>query len=98
MDYIYSALLLHSAKQPVTEDSVKKILHATGGTVDDLKIKQLVAALQGVDIDDAIKQAAVVAAAPAAAGEGKKEEKKEDEKTEAAKEEEAAAGLAALFG
>lgn len=99
MDYIYTAMLLHSAKQPITEENVKKVLSATGGAqADELKVKQLVTALEGVNIDEAVKQAAVVAAAaPAAGGEAKKEEKK-DEKSEAAKEEEAAAGLAALFG
>lgn len=100
MEYVYSAMLLHSAKQPVTEENVKRVLSATGAQADELKVKQLVTALEGVDIDEAVKQAAVVAAAPSAAAggaEAKKEEKK-DEKSEAAKEEEAAAGLAALFG
>ncbi len=98
MEYIYTAMLLHSAKQPITEESVKKVLSATGAPADELKVKQLVTALEGVNIEEAVKQAAVVAVAAApAAGEAKKEEKK-DEKTEAAKEEEAAAGLAALFG
>lgn len=99
MEYIYTAMLLHSAKQPITEESVKKVLSATGGApADELKVKQLVTALEGVNIEEAVKQAAIVAAAaPAAGGEAKKEEKK-DEKSEAAKEEEAAAGLAALFG
>ncbi len=101
MEYIYGALLLHSAKQPLTEEGVKKVLSASGTPVDDLKVKQLVAALQGVDIDEAVKQAAVVAAAPAASGAPAGEAKKEaapDEKSEAEKEAEASAGLAALFG
>ena len=68
------------------------------------KVKALVAALEGVDINKAIKEASIqqvaVAAAPAAAGggakaEAKPEAKKEDEKKAA---EEAAAGLSALFG
>jgi large subunit ribosomal protein L12 len=92
MEYVYSALLLHSAKQPVTEDSVKKVLHSVGITPDDAKIKALVASLEGQNIDELIKQAAVAVAAPA---EVKKEEKKVDEEK---KEETAAAGLSQLFG
>jgi len=94
MEYVYSALLLHSAKQPITEEGVKKLLNSAGVAVDEAKIKALIASLEGVNIDEAIKQA-VVAAAPVAAGE-KKEEKKPEE--EGKKAEEAAAGLSALFG
>jgi len=92
MEYVYSALLLHSAKQPVTEGSVKKVLSSVGITPDDAKVKALVASLEGQNIDELIKQAAVAVAAPA---ETKKEEKKVDEEK---KEETAAAGLSQLFG
>lgn len=95
MEYIYSALLLHSAKQPVNEANVTKILQSVGITPDENKVKALVASLEGVDIDNAIQQAAVAVAAPAAKGEEKKEEPAEDEGKKA---EEAAAGLSALFG
>ena len=100
MEYIYAALLLHSAKKEINEENVKKVLEAAGVQADDARIKALVAALDGVNIDEAISKAAmpVAPAAPApaapAAGE-KKEEKKEDESKKA---EEAAAGLGALFG
>ena len=99
MEYIYAALLLHSAKKEINEENVKKVLEAAGVQADDARIKALVAALDGVNIDEAISKAAMpVAAAPAApapAAEEKKEEKKEDESKKA---EEAAAGLGALFG
>ena len=107
MEYIYSAMLLHKAGKEITEDAVKSVLTAAGVSVDEARVKALVAALQGVDIEEAIKKAAVTAApvaaaaAPAASGEkpaegAKKEEKsKEDEKKA---EESAAAGLGALFG
>jgi len=108
MEYIYSAMLLHSAGQKITEANVKKVLTAAGVKADDAKIKALTASLEGVNIDDAIKNAAPVAAAapaaaPAAGGEAPSEEKKEDkkkkeEKKEEVSEEEAAAGLGALFG
>ena len=96
MKDVYAALLLHSAGQRVTEDSVSKVLAAAGIKEDATKIKALCVALEGVNIDEAVKQAAVVAAPAAAAGE--KKEAAPDEKSEAQKEEEASAGLAALFG
>jgi large subunit ribosomal protein L12 len=98
MEYVYAALLLHSAGEKVTEAGVTKILTAAGVKVEEPRIKALVAALSEIKIEDALKaaQAIPVAAAPAAAAEGKKEEKKpEDDKK---KGEEALAGLGALFG
>ncbi len=100
MEYVYGAMLLHAAGQPITEEHLKKVMTASGAKVDEAKIKALVASLEGVNIDEAIKTAAPVsigaAAAPAAAG-AKKEEKKAEKKEEKT-EEEAASGLASLFG
>jgi len=83
----------------------KKVLTAAGVKTDDARIKALVASLDGVNIEEAIKTAAIpVTAAPAqsaASGEAPAEEKKEEkkkEKKEEVSEEEAAAGLGALFG
>jgi len=98
MEYVYAALLLHKAGKEVKEDAVKKVLEAAGLKVDEARVKALIAALEGVNIEEAIKKQAVaqVVAAPAAAEAPKKEEKKkEDEKKT---EEAAAAGLGALFG
>jgi len=92
MEEVYAAMLLHSAKQEINEKSVAKVLESAGVTPDQAKIKALVASLEGVNIDEAIKQAAVAVAAPKAE---KKEEKKEKKEEKA---EEAAAGLSALFG
>ncbi len=99
MQEVYGALLLHSAKLPVNEENLNKVLAAVGSTPDAAKIKALVASLEGQNIDELIKQAAVVQAAPAAAagGEAKKEEKKAEEEEKKAAEE-ATAGLGALFG
>lgn len=91
MEEVYAALLLHSAKQNVNEENIAKILQSAGLTPDQAKIKALVASLEGVNIDDAIKQAAVAVAAPA-------EEKKDEKKDEGKKAEEAAVGLSSLFG
>ncbi len=100
MEYIYAAMLLHKAGKEIKEDTVKKVLDAAGVKVDDAKIKALIAALDGVNIEEAIKKAAIVpaaAAAPVAEGEDKKE-KKEKPKEDKKSTEEAAAGLGALFG
>lgn len=105
MEYIYAAMLLHKANKPIDDASVKKVLEAAGIKPDDARIKALVAALDGVDIESAIKEAVVSApaAAPAAGGTGESEskpEKKEEkpEQDEKKDQEQAAAGLGALFG
>jgi len=93
---VYASLILHEAKQPITEANLKKVLSSIGSAVDDAKIKALVASLEGVNIDEVIKQAVVAAAAPS--GEGEKKEEKKPEEDESKKAEEASAGLSALFG
>ncbi len=96
MEYVYGAMLLHKAGKEVNEANVKKVLEAAGIHVEEGKVRALVAALHGVNIDDVVKEASF----PAAAGtstESKKESKKEEKKEEV-KEEDAAAGLGALFG
>ena len=99
MEYVYAAMLLHKAGKSVDEESVKKVLQAAGVSVEEARVKALIAALEGVDIDVAIKEAAVaqvaVAAAPAQAGQ--KAEAKAEPKEEKS-EEQAAVGLSALFG
>jgi len=98
MEYIYAALILHKLKQPVNEDSVKKVVSAAGATPDDVRVKALVSALGEINIDEALKNAAMApvaaAAAPAAAAQKPAEEAKEEEK----KEEQALEGLSSLFG
>ncbi|MCK5252853.1 MAG: 50S ribosomal protein P1, partial [Thermoplasmata archaeon] len=102
MEYVYSALLLHSAGKDVTEDSVTKVLKAAGVTADSARVKALTTSLEGVNIDEAVATAVAVptAAAPAAAAapaEGgadeDKPDEKEEEKEEKVSEEDAAAGL-----
>ena len=51
MEYIYAAMLLHKAGQKIDEASVKKILEAAHVKVEDARVKALVAALEGVDIE-----------------------------------------------
>jgi large subunit ribosomal protein L12 len=104
MEYVYAALLLHSAGKDVNEDGIKKVVEAAGVAADEVRIKALVAALEGVDITQVLSQAtampvAAAAAAPAAAAAAApaaKAEEKEEKKEEA--EESGIEGLGALFG
>ena len=106
MEYIYSAMLLHSAGKEISEDAISKVLKAAGVEPDAARIKALTASLDGVDIEEAMSTAvaapaaAAAAPAPAAQGGAGDEEKKDDDKDkeEEVSEEEAAAGLGALFG
>jgi large subunit ribosomal protein L12 len=95
MEYIYAALLLHKLSQPVNEESLKKVVAATGVQVDEAKVKTLIASLEGVDIAAELENASAVTAAPAteaAPAEENKEEKQEEKPAESA------AGLSSLFG
>jgi large subunit ribosomal protein L12 len=98
MELMYATLLLHSVGKEINEENLKKVLEAAGAQADEGKIKAVVAALEGKNIDEILEKAAMPVAAPAAApAEEKKEEEKKEEEEEK-KAEEAAAGLAALFG
>jgi large subunit ribosomal protein L12 len=107
MEYVYSALVLHATGKDVTEESVTNVLNAAGATVNEARAKALIAALEGINIDEAISKAAFTGApavaAPAASApkEETKEAKVEEEDKEKEKEEEEETGmegLGALFG
>ena len=100
MEYMYAAMLLHSAKKPITEEAVTAILNAAGVQPDGVRVKALVAALAEVNIDEALKAPVfAAAAAPAAApAEAKKEEKAAAKPKVEEKKEEDLQGLGALFG
>lgn len=111
MEYIYAALILNETGAEITEDNVTEILEAAGVGVDDARVKALVAALEDVDIEDAIEETAAVAAGGTAAttetGEAdESEDEPEDEDEEAAEEagddddddDASAEGLGELFG
>ncbi len=72
---------------------MKKVISATGASVDEAKVKTLIAALNGVDIEAELANANAIAAAPAASDKAEKKEEKKEEKPS-----ESAAGLASLFG
>jgi large subunit ribosomal protein L12 len=108
MEYIHAAILLHKAGKTIDEENLTKVLKAAGVDSDPVRVKALVASLEEVDIDNAIKTAptglAAPATAPAAATPQTKEkkpaeeEKKEEKEEEKEKEEAAMEGLGALFG
>ncbi|MDR0767666.1 MAG: 50S ribosomal protein P1 [Methanosarcinales archaeon] len=100
MQYVYAALLIYKSGKEITEESVTAVLKAAGADVEEARVKALVSALEGVDIEEAIAKAAFAApaaAAPAAAAEAAPAaaapEPEEDHS-----EEEGMAGLGALFG
>jgi large subunit ribosomal protein L12 len=95
MNEVYAALILHEAKKEINEENIKKILEAAGVPVEEAKIKALVAALEGVNIDEILKQATTVQQQVTTVPQ--KEEKKEEEESKK-RAEEAVAGLSALFG
>ena len=98
MEYMYAAMLLHSAGKEINESALENIINAAGISPDGVRVKALVAALADVDIDEALK-APVFTAAPAAAAPAAEEEAEEKvEEEEEKEEEEDLQGLSALFG
>ncbi len=113
MEYVYAALILNEADEELDEDSITAVLESAGVDVEDSRVKALVAALEDVDIEEAIETAA---AAPAAGGGGaaaateevneQEEEAAEEEVEEEAETEEdddddddaSGEGLGELFG
>lgn len=93
MELIHAAILLHEAGKEINDTNMKSVLNAAGVKHEDAQIKALIAALDGVNIDQAIKESAMPVAQPAQATAKAevKEEKKESKP-------EAAMGLGALFG
>ena len=97
MEYTYAALLLHKVGKDINEDNLKAVIAATGASVDEAKVKVMVASLSGVDIADKLANASV-AAAPAAGAAPAADAPKEEEKKKEEPKVESAAGLASLFG
>lgn len=92
-EYIHAALLLHSAKQDITEDRIKAIMKAAGIEPDEARIKVLVSSLSKVNIDEVLSTPlAIGPAAPAAPAAPQAPAEKKEEKPA-----EEMAGLGALF-
>lgn len=99
MEYMYAAMLLHSAGKDISEDSVTNTLTAAGVSADSSRVKALCAALADVDIEEALKAPVFTAGAAAPAATAAVEEAPvEEAKEEEPEEEEDLQGLGALFG
>ena len=74
MEYVYAALILHETGEEINEDNLTGVLEAAGADVEESRVKALVAALEDVDITEAVEGAAAVpaggagGAAPATGG------------------------------
>jgi len=95
MEYVYAALILNESGEEINEDNLTGVLEAAGVDVEESRVKALVAALEDVDIDEAVEEAAAVpaatgggGAAPAAEEEAEEAEAEEEEAEEEAAEEE----------
>lgn len=111
MELVHAALLLHSAGKDITEDNVQGVLDGAGIDADSSQVKALVAALEDVDLEEAMNKSVATGAAPAPSGgdagadeaaDDASEEADEDDaeaapEDEGASEEEAAEGLGSLF-
>ena len=103
MEYVYAAMLLHSAEKEIDDKAVTAVLTAAGVDVDGARVKALVSSLGSVDIGEAMATAvaAPVAAAAAAAGGGSTAEAAPAEAVVEEEEEDDGAGfegLGSLFG
>ena len=102
MEYVYAAMMLHSAEKDIDEKAVGAVLKAAGVKADDARVKALVASLASVDIGEAMNQAiaAPAAAAPAAAGGSSDAPAAEEAAAEEEEEDDGAGfeGLGSLFG
>ena len=100
MEYVYAAMLLHSAGKEIDDDAVSAVLKAAGVDVDAARVKALVASLSGVDIAEAMATAvaAPAAAAPAAAAASEDAAPAAEEAEEEEEEAGGFEGLGSLFG
>ncbi|MWV63916.1 50S ribosomal protein P1 [Halorubrum sp. JWXQ-INN 858] len=108
MEYVYAALILNETGEEINEDNITGVLEAAGVDVEESRVKALVAALEDVDIEEAIETAAAAPAAGAAAASGAADgDDSDDEEEEAAEEEDdedeeedddGGEGLGELFG
>ena len=109
MEYVYAALILNETGEEINEDNITGVLDAAGVDVEESRVKALVAALEDVDIEEAVSEAAAVPAAGAAAGgaaaaeEADEEEADvpdttEDDDDDDEEEEASGEGLGNLFG
>ncbi|MDG1541991.1 MAG: 50S ribosomal protein P1 [Candidatus Thalassarchaeaceae archaeon] len=101
MEYVYAAMLLHSAENEINEKNVGAVLKAAGVSGDDARVKALVASLGEVDIGEAMSAAIaapVAAAAPSGAAPAADAAAPAEEAAAEEDEEDSFEGLGSLFG
>ena len=100
MEYVYAAMLLHSAETEIDEKAVTAVLKAAGVSADSARAKALVASLSGVDIAEAMATAvaAPAAAAPVAAAGSSDAAPAAEEEEEEEEDGGGFEGLGSLFG
>ena len=95
MEYVYAALILNEADAEINEDNVTAVLEGAGVDVEESRVKALIAALEDVDIEEAVAEAA---AAPVPASGGAAEAEDDGGAEESADDEADGEGLGELFG
>ena len=83
MEYVYAALILHESGEELNEDNITAVLESAGVDVEQSRVKALVAALEDVDIEEALETAAAVPASGGAAPAGGSDDGGDDEADEA---------------
>ena len=102
MELVYAALTLHEAGKEINEENLEAIVDSAELDVEDSEIAALVAALEDVDIEEAM-EASIGGSAPSGGSDNEggedetEEEEAEEEEEEEASEEEAAEGLGSMF-
>jgi len=91
MEYVYAALILNETGEEINEDNLTGVLEAAGADVEESRVKALVAALEDVDIDEAVDEAAAVPATTGGGGGGAAAAESDDGGDDDAEEEEEAA-------
>jgi large subunit ribosomal protein L12 len=68
MEYVYAALILNESGAEINEKNLTNVLDGAGVDVEESRVKALVAALEDVDIDEAVEDAAAVPATTGGSG------------------------------
>jgi len=108
MEYVYAALILHESDTEITEEHLTNVIEAAGIDVEESRVKALVAALEDVDIEEALQEpmGPVAAGAPTTgvpeeaetAEAAEADEEAEAEESEEEDEDTTGEGLGSLFG
>src|SRR6056297_1418793 len=98
MEYVYAALILNETGEEINEENITAVLEAAGVDVEESRVKALVAALEDVDIEEAIETAAAAPAAGASAGGAADAEAADEADDDDEEDGDGGEGLGELFG